>query len=195
MFYESITSAVLSYSCHRELTEGLLRLPPTLGLGEGQACPHRGQFSRAPLSPRAPDCPSSGVLHGGRVQMGSGVGGHVAGGASVTASQAGPPQHTTGWVVGAPAVSAGCFLPITRPRARMPLPPCVRGKHPLPSRAGGTGRRVAAWGRAPEACQPWRGWPWPATSATRALLCGRPRATGFRSAPLSTRMSMPTGLD
>lgn len=45
-------------------------------------------------------------------------------------------EPTTGCLAGAPAVSAGCFLPITKPWAQMHLPPCLLGKHPLPAGPG-----------------------------------------------------------
>lgn len=124
---------------------------------------------------RGPQKPCGSARKGRPVPQGEGRG--VGGAASTTAMRAGALEHTAGRVAGVPAVPAGCFLPITRPRAQMRLPSRLLGKHllSLPRRAGGVG---TGW-------QPRAGLPLPialrgaghgrpATSATSPFCVGGP---------------------
>lgn len=124
---------------------------------------------------RGPQKPCGSARKGRPVPHGEGRG--VGGATSTTAMRAGALEHTVGRVAGVPAVPAGCFLPITRPRAQMRLPSRLLGKHllSLPRRAGGVG---TGW-------QPRAGLPLPialrgaghgrpATSATSPFCVGGP---------------------
>lgn len=157
-----------------EAGKGFWLFQPSQECEEGQAGPPWGGgflWLCVVTEPRAPGRPIPGMRRGPR--GGRGVGGAT----STTAMRAGALEHTAGRVVRVPAVPAGCFLPITRPRAQMRLPSRLLGKHllSLPRRAGGVG---TGW-------QPRAGLPLPialrgaghgrpATSATSPFCVGGP---------------------